>query len=106
CRPNLFQQIPSRILSPCSRQMLDRHLAQIVGKALVASPTVSARASTGVAAAAGTIPATTRFLGTCLIHLQGAAFNIHAVEFTDGFGGVVSRSHSTKPKPRERPVSR
>src|SRR5208282_1979360 len=67
---------------------------------LIALPTASApRASTGVAAAAaGTIPAATRFLGTRLIHLQGAAFNIHAVEFTDGFGGVVSRSqlHKTK----------
>src|SRR5208283_4902334 len=67
---------------------------------LVALPTApAARAPAGIAAAAaGTIPAATRFLGTRLIHLQGAAFDIHAVEFADGLGGVVSCSqlHKTK----------
>src|SRR5208337_4070369 len=60
---------------------------------LVAPPAVSARASTGIAAAAaGTISAATRFLGTRFVDLQGAAFDIHAIEFTDGFGSVVSGS--------------
>src|SRR5208337_4999129 len=62
-----------------------------------------AGASAGVTAAAGTISATTRFLGTRFIHLQGAAFDIHAIEFADGFGSVVSRSQLHEAKTARAP---
>src|SRR5208283_4903380 len=47
-------------------------------------------------AAARTISAATRFLGTRFIDLQCAAFHIQAIEFADGFGRVVSGSEFYK----------
>jgi hypothetical protein len=42
-------------------------------------------------------------LGTRFIYLQSAAFDIHAVEFADGFGSVVSGSQFHEAKTARAP---
>src|SRR5208283_2647613 len=62
---------------------------------LVAPTAVSATGtSTRITAATATAitAATARFLGARFVDLQSAAFDIHAIEFADGLGGVVSGS--------------